>query len=141
MDGKPLMYRIFNITGILVLGIIMVLSIWQPVIPSSLLLKQMVKSVDIQKIALVQPAVIRFELSGKGGGIYNIVADNKEAKIVKGETDRIDLIIYMKAVEFNNLIFAVASGKADKSLFLRMTLSNILRFSGDIEILEKLFKQ
>lgn len=139
MRKKPLTYRILNMAGIIALAIILILSIWQPVFPGSWLLKQMVKTIDPRNIAAVQPAVIRFELSGKGGGIYNIVAENNQVKLLEGETDRMDLIIYMKAADFNTLIYSTAFGKADESRVLRLILSNVLNFAGDMTVFKKLF--
>ena len=138
---KPWIGKAFNVTGVTVLGIALILVIWQPVFPSGMLIKKMADSIDPEKILLDLPVVVRFDLSGKGGGVYNILVDKDSVETVQGETEQVDLILYMDAGDFNDMIFSVAIGKADESMFLSLGMSDILRFSGDIEILQKLFEK
>ncbi len=137
---KSFLIKIMNIAGIVILGIALIYVIWQPVFPSSILINRMADAIDPKKVSLDHPAVIRFDLHGKGGGIYNIVVDKNEVKTVKGKTDSVDLIIFMEAKEFNQLIYDFASGKATESRLISLGLSDILRFSGDITVFQELFK-
>ncbi len=134
-------YSKLYIAGMVVLGIILILVIWQPVFPSKILINAMADKIDPQNISFDNPVTVRFDLSGKGGGIYNILVDKGSVKTIEGETDAVDLIIYMVAKDFNNLIFSIASGKGDESMFVRLAMSDILRVAGDISILENLFKK
>ncbi len=134
-------YSKLYIAGMVVLGIILILVIWQPVFPSKILINAMADKIDPQNISFDNPVTVRFDLSGKGGGIYNILVDKDSVKTIEGETDTVDLIIYMVAKDFNNLIFSIASGKGDESMFISLGMSDILRVAGDISILENLFKK
>jgi len=133
--------KIVNITGIALLGIVLILVVWQPVFPSGILIQQMADMIEPETVSLALPVVVRFELSGKGGGRHNIIVEKDAARTHGGETDRVDLILYMDARAFNDLLFSFALGKADDAMFLSLGMSDILRFSGDIEIFKKLFEK
>ena len=138
---KKRMRNLPEIIGAVVLGTILLLVIWDPVFPSAWIIQKMADSIDPQKLSLEQPAVVRFELSGKGGGTYNVVVDPDRVEVVKGATERVDLILYMKAKDFNNLMFSLASGEANEYTFRSLIISKALTFSGDMAVFQKLFGQ
>jgi len=133
--------KIVNIAGMALLGIVLILVVWQPVFPSGILIQQMADMIEPEKVSMPLPVVVRFELSGKGGGRHNIIVDTDTVRTHGGETDRVDLILYMDARAFNDLLFSIALGKANDAMFLSLGMSDILRFSGDIEIFKKLFEK
>jgi len=128
-----------EIIGAVILGTILVLVIWEPIFPSSWIIQKMADSIDPKRLSLEQPAVVRFELSGKGGGIYNVIVNPDSVEVVKGETDKADLILYMEAKNFNDLVFALAAGEANENTFRTMIISKVLTFAGDMTVFEKLF--
>ena len=137
---KRIILSFLKIVGLCLLVLALIYVIWQPVLPSGWIIKKMADSIDPQNLELEQPKVIRFELSGKGGGIYNIVADNNRVDVIEGVTDRADLIVYMEAEDFNGLMFSFATGQADEYTFKKMVISKLMCFAGDIGVFEMLFK-
>ena len=129
-----------RILGAGALLLVLALVIWQPVFPSAWIIQKMADSIDPAKIALHLPTVVRFSLGGKGGGTYNIVVQKDSVKMVRGDTDEVDLILFMEAKDFNNLMFSLASGKADEYTFRSLVISKFLRFAGDMSVFEKLFE-
>lgn len=121
--------------------IMIIFIIWQPVFPSKFILQGMTDRVDVKSLKLELPVVIRFYLTGKGGGVYNIIVDKDKASVVEGDTDRIDLAIKMEAREFNSLIYLLATGKASESAFINLAISKRLSFAGDINIMKELFSR
>lgn len=121
------------------LGLALVYSIWQPVLPSKWIIKQMADSIDPRN--LERPVVVRFDLSGKGGGAYNLIAREDGVRVVEEATDQVDLIVYMEAKDFNDLMLSLATGSADESAFRRLIISKVLRFAGDMRAFELLFKK
>ncbi len=134
------LFKILRILGASALLVVLALVIWQPVFPSVLIIQKMADSIDPGKVPLELPTVVRFDLSGKGGGTYNIVVDTDGAKTVKGDTDDVALILFMEAKDFNNLMFALAGGRADEYTFRSLIISKFLRFAGDMSIFGKLFE-
>jgi len=126
---------------IIILCIVLVFAIWQPVIPSGMIIEGMTDYIDVEALSLDKPVCVRFELKGRGGGDYNIIVDSDSAVVKTGAVDSADLIIIMEASDFNTLIFSMADGKADEYLFKRFVVSNKLQFAGDISILQKLFNK
>jgi len=137
---KTFLLRSLGTIGAALLVGVLVLVIWQPVFPSWYIIKKMASSIDPVNASLDPPRIVRFELSGKGGGTYSIVAGKGTVTTVKGETDRVDLIIYMEAREFNHLMFSLARGRAAEAAFRSAILSKVMRFAGDMTVFEKLFK-
>ncbi|MCU0821754.1 MAG: hypothetical protein MUC95_04680 [Spirochaetes bacterium] len=101
----------------------------------------MAEQIDLKSLNLERPVVIRFYLTGKGGGIYNIVVDKDKASVVEGDTDRIDLFLKMEAREFNYLMYSLATGKASDSAFISRIISKRLSTAGDMNIMKKLFSR
>ena len=126
---------------IILLCIVLILVIWQPVIPSGYIIDGMADVIDIKNLSLEKPVVLRFELSGRGGGDYNIVVDKnkKKAVVVKGDMGKIDMLIEMRSNDFNDLMISLARGKADEYMFKSLVISNKLKIAGDMMILQKLF--
>jgi len=133
--------RVLGGLATIVLLIVLLYVVWQPVFPSGLIIKKMADSIDPKKLSLEGPKVIRFELTGKGGGIYNIVADKDKGQMIEGNIGKADLIIYMEAKDFNGLMFSMALGSADEATFRRAVLSKVMRFAGDIGVFQLLFKR
>lgn len=133
--------KVIKILSLLVFVIVMVIIIWQPVFPSKYILKGMAEQIDVQNITQDLPVVIRFYLTGKGGGIYNIVVDSSGAGVVEDDTDRIDLVLKAEAREFNSLIFSLARGKVNETAFINMLIAKRLFYAGDMNILKDLFKR
>ena len=92
-------------------------------------------------LSLDTPVVIRFDLSGKGGGIFSVRVDHANAAMIKGKTDSVDLIIFMRATDFNDMIATMSRGKGDPTLITRLMISDIFSFAGDINLFGKIFKQ
>ncbi len=124
---------------IIILCIILLLVIWRPVIPSSFIIGGMADSIDVKKLSLEKPVILRFELSGKGGGDYNIIVDKNKAEVVEGKMDNIDILMSMRAEDFNNLMISMARGKANENMFKSLVVSNKLKIAGDMTNLQKLF--
>jgi hypothetical protein len=122
----------------IVLGVILVLVIWQPVFPSGWIIKGMADQMDPHTLSLDKTAVLRFELSGQGGGNYNLVLSKEKVTMIEGNTNQADLIIAMKATDFNKLVFQIAQGKADESTAMKLLISNTLKTAGDMSVLELL---
>jgi hypothetical protein len=120
------------------LGIVLVLVIWQPVVPSSWIIKGMADSIDPHSLSLDKPVTLRYELSGEGGGTYNLVFSKEKVEVIEGNTNQADLILAMKATDFNGLMFQMAQGKADESVMQKLFLSNVLRMAGDMSVMELL---
>lgn len=129
----------FEAVGALVLGALLLFVIWDPVFPSGWIIGKMARSIDPARLSLERPVVVRFELSGKGGGVYNIVVQPGKVDVVRGMTESVDLILYMNAAEFNHLLFSLARGKADAYTFRSLVISKALTFAGDLSLLGKLF--
>ena len=133
---------LLNIAGIMIVGLLLVLVIWQPVFPSKFLIYGMAYKVKETCSSLEAPVTVRFELSGRGGGIFNIVADKNDARVVEGEdTERLDMIMYMTASDFNSLMFEMATGKADEFTVQGLVVANFLDIAGDMTALAKLMGQ
>jgi hypothetical protein len=96
--------------------------------------------IDPQNLPDDEQRVVRYDLSGKGGGVYNLVVSKEGVEVVEGETDQVDLVLFMEAKYFNQLMFSFARGKADESMFIRLVLSKVMRFAGDMSIFELIFK-
>jgi hypothetical protein len=117
---------------------VLALVIWQPVFPSGWIIQGMAKQIDPGNISLDKPAVLRFELAGKGGGYYNLMLSKEKVEVTEGDTNQVDLIIAMKATDFNQLMFQMARGKADEFVFAKLVISNVLKIAGDVSVLELL---
>ncbi|MDX1734322.1 MAG: hypothetical protein R3228_08140 [Halioglobus sp.] len=113
----------------------LVLVIWQPVLPSGLIIEGMANQMDARGLALEKPVVLRFELAGRGGGDYNLVMTPEKVEMTEGETNQVDLLIAMKATDFNALVLQMAQGRADESLFAKLMVSNVLKMAGDMSVL------
>ena len=126
---------------IIILCIFLLLVIWQPVIPSVYIIDGMADVIDVKNLTLEKPVILRFELSGKGGGDFNIVVDKKKnkAEVVEGEMKNINLLMAMSSKEFNDLMISMARGKADEYLFRSLVISNKLKMAGDMALLNKIF--
>ena len=115
---------------IIILGIALILIIWQPVLPSSFIIEKMAETIDVKNLALTEEVVVRFELSGRGGGNYNIVVNNEKAEVIEGDVNRIDLILSMEASS-NAVFCASLSRRACSTCFRRVILcSDPIIFSG-----------
>ncbi|MBT3312527.1 MAG: hypothetical protein HN379_11105 [Desulfobacteraceae bacterium] len=125
---------IYNVV-LIVLVVVMVIVIWQPVIPSGLIIKGMPDMIKSGDLSLDKPVVLRFELSGRGGGNYNLLLSREKIEVTEGSINQADLILAMEAADFNKLIFQMAQGKADEYIFQKLIISNTLRFAGNMEVL------
>ncbi len=132
------MKLVLKITGSVILYIILILVIWQPVLPSKYLIMGMARGVEKNKSSLEKSITVRFNLRGRGGGIYNLVADKNQVTVMEGETERVDLIIFMKATDFNSMAIKLATGKADEYTIQSLMISNFLDMAGDFMVLGKL---
>ncbi len=130
-----------KIIGAAILGITLIIVIWQPVLPSKFLIMGMAHGIEKNKASLEEPITVRFKLSGRGGGIYNLVADKNQVIVVEGETEKVDLILFMKATDFNSMAIKLATGKADKYTIQGLMISNFLDIAGDMMVLGKLMGQ
>ena len=125
--------------GLSILGLTLIYVIWEPVLPSGLIIQKMAESLNPADLPKGEKRVIRFDLSGRGGGVYNLVLQRDGVKVVEGEnTDQADLILFMEATDFNHLMISVARGKADESTFRRLIISKVMRFAGDMRVFELL---
>jgi len=125
---------IYNVV-LIILGVVLVIVIWQPVIPSGLIIKGMPDMIKSEDLSLDKPVVLRFELSGRGGGNYNLLLSREKVEVAEGGASQADLIIAMKATDFNKLVFQMAQGKADEYTFQKLIISNVLRFAGNMDVL------
>ena len=130
--------QVLNIVAVTVLGTVLVLVIWQPVFPSGWIIQGMAEQIDPGDLSLDKPAVLRFELAGRGGGNYNLTLSKEKVEVTEGNTNQVDLIIAMKAIDFNQLMFQLVQGKADETMFQKLAISNTLRIAGDMSVLELL---
>jgi len=131
---------LLKLAGLLLLGVILVYAIVQPVFPSGFIIKKMADAIDPRNLPAEPTLVMRFELSGKGGGAYSIVAGRKGVETIEGPLDRADLILFMEAGDFNRLMFSMATGRADEYTFKKLAISKVLRFAGDMTVFETVFK-
>lgn len=137
---KTVLLALLKVIGFSLLGLALVYTIWQPVLPSRFLVQGMAGRIDPGVLREGEQKVIRYDLGGKGGGIYNLVARKDGVEVVEGQTDQVDLILFMEAKDFNNMVFSLARGKADESMFMRLVIAKVMRFAGDMGIFELLFK-
>lgn len=137
---KTVLITLLKVIGLFLLGLTLVYTIWQPVFPSRFLIQGMARKIDPGNIPEGEQRVVRFDLSGKGGGIYNLVVRKDGVEVVEEETDQVDLVLFMEAKDFNNMVFSLARGKADESMFMRLTIAKVMRFAGDMGVFELLFK-
>ena len=137
---KTVLLRLLKVLGLSLLCLTLVYTIWQPVLPSGFLVRGMAGRIDPGNVPEGEQKVVRFDLSGKGGGMYNLVVTRDGVEVVEGEKGQADLILFMEAKDFNDLIFSLARGKADESTFMRLTISKVMRFAGDMSIFELLFE-
>ena len=138
---KTVLFTILKVTGLALLVLALVYTLWEPVLPSRLLIQGMAKRVDPQGVPEGEQRVVRFALTGKGGGTYNLVVQRDGVEVVEGETDQVDLILFMKAGNFNALIFSLARGEANANTFLRLMISKVMRTAGDMDVLKLIFKK
>lgn len=135
------MKRILKYLSVAVFAVVVILIIWQPVFPSKFILQGMADQIDVKKLTIELPVVMRFYLTGKGGGVYNIVVTKEKAEVTEGDTDRIDLALKMEASEFNGLMYSLATGEASESAFIKMGVSKRLSYAGDMTIMKELFNR
>ena len=138
---KTLLLTILKVTGLALLVLALVYTLWEPVLPSRVLIQGMAKRIDPKGVPEGEQRVVRFALAGKGGGTYNFVVRNDGVDVVEGETDQVDLILFMKARNFNDLIFSLASGEANANTFLRLMISKVMRTAGDMDVLKLIFQK
>jgi hypothetical protein len=137
---KRVVFTLLKGIGLSVLVLTLVYTIWQPILPSGFLIQGMARQIDPKNVPEGEQRVVRFDLSGKGGGLYNLVVGPDGVEVVEGEADRADLVLFMEAKDFNQMIFSLARGKGDESMFMRMTIAKVMRFAGDMSVFELLFK-
>lgn len=125
-----------KVIGLSLLGLTLVYVIWQPVLPSGFIIQKMAESLKPPDLPQGEQRVLRFDLSGKGGGVYNLVFQRDGVEVVEGDTDQVDLIIFMEATDFNDLMISVARGKADEFTFRRLIIAKVMRFAGDMAVFE-----
>lgn len=135
---NPSIARVVHSLAVFVLSVVLVLVIWQPVLPSGWIIQGLATQIDPRNLSLKKPAVLRFELAGRGGGIYNLMLSRQRVEVTEGDARQVDLIIATKATDFNELVFQMAQGKADEFTFAKLAISNTLKIAGDMSILELL---
>ena len=138
---KTWLHKLPGILLGLVLIVFLIWVVWQPVFPSGLIIRKMADSIDPSRINRDLPLVVRFDLCGKGGGIYNIVLHEDRVETVEGTSKAADLILFMNARDFNSLMLSLAGGTADEYTFQSLIISKDLRFAGDIRVFEELFER
>ena len=138
---KTLFFRLVKGSGLCLLGLVLVYVLWEPVLPSQILIQGMAKRIDPQSVPAGEQRVVCFDLRGKGGGTYNLVVGEDGVQVVEGATDQVDLILFMEARAFNDLILSLARGNADSNMFMRLMISKVMRFAGDMGVLELIFKK
>ena len=114
------------------------LVIWQPVLPSGWIIRGMAEQLDPSSLSLDRPVVLRFELSGNGGGVYNLLLSSDKVEVTEGDTDQVDFLMATQAADFNKLVFEMARGKADEMVVARLVVSNVVKIAGDMSVLEAL---
>jgi hypothetical protein len=126
---------------IIILCIALILIIWKPVIPSRYIIGGMADAIDVKNLTFEKPVTVRYELTGKGGGNFNIIADKSKNKavVVEGDIGKVDLLLAMRSSDFNDLMISMARGKADEYMFMSLVISNKLKIAGDMTMLNKLF--
>lgn len=137
---KTVLLAFLKVIGLCLLGLMLVYTSWQPVFPSRFLVEGMAGRIDPGNLPEGEQIVVRYDLAGKGGGIYNLVVRKDGVEVVEGETDQLDLVLYMEAKDFNDMIFSLARGKANEAMFMRLTIGKVMRFAGDMGVFELLFK-
>ena len=130
--------KVIYALAVFALVTVLALVIWQPVIPSGWIIQGLATQIDPGNLSLNKPAVLRFELAGKGGGFYNLMLSKEVVEVTEGDTNQVDLIIAMKATDFNQLVFQMAQGKADEFVIAKLAISNMLKIAGDMSVLELL---
>jgi len=130
--------KIISTLVVTILGTVLALVIWQPVFPSGWIIQGLAKQIDPRNLSLDKPAVLRFELAGKGGGFYNLMLSREKVEVTEGDTHQVDLIIATNATDFNQLVFQMAQGKADEFAVTKLVISNVLKIAGDMSVLESL---
>ena len=123
---------------VFVLVTVLAVVIWQPVLPSGWIIQGLAQQIDPNSLSLDKPTVLRFELAGRGGGNYNLMLSPEKVEVTEGATEQVDLVIATKATDFNQLVFQLAQGKADESVFAKLVISNMLKIAGDMSVLELL---
>jgi len=116
------------------LGLTLIYVIWQPVLPSGFIIQKMAESIKPPDLPKGEQRILRFDLNGKGGGVYNLVFRSDGVEVVEGDTDQVDLILFMEATDFNDLMISVGRGKADEFTFRRLIISKVMRFAGDMGV-------
>jgi len=137
---KQKLLATLRILGVALLVAVLVYVVWQPVFPSGLIIRKMAEYIDPDDLSREGPRVVRFDLSGKGGGRFDIVVGADGVRVEEDRDGPVDLILFMEARDFNALMLAFARGKADESEFVRQVLSKKMRFAGNIQLMESLFK-
>jgi hypothetical protein len=137
---KTILITVLKVIGVTLLALTLIYVIWQPVIPSGFIIEKMAETIDPRNLPDDEQRVVRFDLSGKGGGVYNLVVRKDGVKVVEGDTDQADLVLFMEAADFNALMFSLARGNADESTFIRLTIAKVMRFAGDMGIFKLIFK-
>jgi hypothetical protein len=126
---------------VLLLILILVHAVWQPVLPSAWIVKKMAGAIDRTAMQGQRPVVVQFNLSGSGGGVYSILAGPDKVEMIQGRTNQADLIVFMEATDFNNLMVSLARGQGDEYTFQSLIISKVLRFAGDMTVLKNLFNK
>ena len=137
---KTLLTRFLKISSIAILLIVLILTIWQPVMPSVWIIEKIADYIDADALPQDKTITVRFELAGRGGGDYNLVAGKDAVSVSEGEAESIDLIIAMEAREFNSLMWSLGRGKADQFTIVGLVVANKLSYTGDLNVLNILFK-
>jgi hypothetical protein len=133
------LFALLKGVGLSLLGLTLIYVIWQPVLPSGWVIQGMAESIRPPDLPEGEQRVIRFDLSGKGGGVYDLVLQRDGVKVDRGgNTDRVDLILFMEATDFNDLMISFARGKADEFSFRRLIISKVMCFAGDMGVFELL---
>ncbi len=136
---KAKLLSALRILGLLILAAVLAYVIWQPVLPSGLIIQQMAERIEPGGLSQERPSIVRFDLSGKGGGLYEIVVSGDKVEVVEDGNGPADLILFMEARDFNSLMFDLAMGKVDESVFMHQILSKKMRFAGNMELMKTLF--
>jgi len=136
---KRVLASLWTLVPLLLLAVL-VYVVWQPVVPSGLIVRRMADYIDPVRLSGEGPRALRFDLSGRGGGRFDIVTDGERVEVVEDRRGSVDLILFMEARDFNALMLSLARGRANESEFRRQVLSKQMRFAGDITLLEELFE-
>lgn len=127
-----------KVLGLSILGLTLIYVIWQPVLPSRFIVQKMAESLKPPDLPQGEKRVLRFDLSGKGGGVYNLVFRSDRVEVVEGDTDQLDVVLFMEATDFNHLMISFARGKADEYTIRRLIISKVMRFAGDMRVFQLL---